>query len=261
MVRKSCDIDDENGDGGDSVVAFYTVYVGLKPDIFALPLLIACLSSMLNSSAVSFEACLKLLQLRFEVGHRSSSSFSSRKDWEGCFCIRFGILYKGKLFIIERSAPNERRLACVTSDKDMSSLLRLKLGNVLTGFVLFVCYYTLKRKSYLELFLKAMVIQPSSAKFSIESGESSPSSICYFLCQDLLIQAFPDERVSGKSHIGKKGIIFEVYIPSPLTCLPAELCNESFSAIIWPARSKPGDVLRHPSEDLGVLAPRVEGIA
>ncbi|KAL3566564.1 hypothetical protein D5086_031979 [Populus alba] len=33
------------------------------------------------------------------------------------------------------------------------------------------------------------------------------------------------------------------------------------SAIIWPARSKPGDVLRHPSEDLGVLAPRVEGIA
>ena len=42
----------------------------------------------------------------------------------------------------------------VTSDKDMVSLLRLKLGYVLTGFVLFVCYYTLKRKSYIELFLK-----------------------------------------------------------------------------------------------------------
>jgi len=38
--------------------------------------------------------------------------------------------------------------------KTWASLLRLKLGYVLTGFVLFVCYYTLKRKSYFELFLK-----------------------------------------------------------------------------------------------------------
>jgi len=32
-------------------------------------------------------------------------------------------------------------------------------------------------------------------------------------------------------------------------------------AVIWPARSKPGVEPRHPSEDLGVSAPRVEGIA
>ncbi|KAJ6958332.1 hypothetical protein NC653_040088 [Populus alba x Populus x berolinensis] len=30
-------------------------------------------------------------------------------------------------------------------------------------------------------------------------------------------------------------------------------------ALIWPARSKLGVEPRHPSEDLGVLAPRVEG--
>ncbi|KAL9376684.1 hypothetical protein Peur_030804 [Populus x canadensis] len=32
-------------------------------------------------------------------------------------------------------------------------------------------------------------------------------------------------------------------------------------AIVWSARSKPRDVPRHPSEDLGVLAPRVDDIA
>jgi len=35
----------------------------------------------------------------------------------------------------------------------------------------------------------------------------------------------------------------------------------SSAAVIWPARSKPGVEPRHPSEDLGVSAPRVEGIA
>ena len=108
---------------------------------------------------------IKYYDLNLSTTHNSSfdnTSYFINKQIS--FCIFYPFLTNKMIGFLSSSVfflHFFERLACVTSDKDMSSLLRLKLGYVLTGFVLFVCYYTLKLKSYLELFLKAIVIQPS----------------------------------------------------------------------------------------------------